>query len=107
MDRVESRRERKIDDHMKAHNLSVAKPTEADILRYFGDWEATSRPWMLVRRAAGIKYGLTDETGRPLTARARRILAKGHKVHARVRREELKYQKRQDALPPETANTSD
>lgn len=102
MDRIESRRAKQINDMVKAKNLPTYDVTEEQILERFRDVDGgASLPWLSAIRAVGLEFALTDETGRPLTAFARRIIAKGHKVHARARRDYLEDQRLMAMTPEE------
>jgi len=84
-----------LNKHIKNLRPHVHHVTEHEILKRFCDIEdGGSRSWMAARRVVGFQYGLTDDTGRPLTAYARQVLSKGRVVHAWARREYLIRQKR-------------
>jgi len=101
MDRVEARRTKGIKDMVKAKGISIRDVTEDQIVENFRDVEGgASLPWRAAVRYVGSQFALTDETGRPLTAFSRRIIAKGHKVHARARRDYLE-DRRIMAMTPE------
>lgn len=81
IDRQEAQRVRKIE----ALNLPVHHVTEAEIVSDFAD-AALELPWEKARFKVGLAYGLIDDTGRPLNAYARRVIAKGRRAHAQARR---------------------
>ena len=94
MDRIEARRAKRINDMVKAKNLPTHDVTEEQILDRFRDADGgASLPWLSAVRRVGLEFALTDETGRPLTAFARRIIAKGRKIHRGARRDYLEERK--------------
>lgn len=94
MDRVHARRDKRFEQFAKEHDVQTVHITPDHILKEFDDFETgASLPWLAARRFVGKEYGLTDESGRPLTAFARNLIAKGRTVHTRARREYLDYQK--------------
>jgi hypothetical protein len=76
-------------------NREIHIISDDEILLGFENQEIVVKPWQIALRMVGVEYGLTDETGRPVNAWARGILASGKKIHRRARREELKYRRRE------------
>lgn len=102
MDRIEARRAKCINDMVKAKGISTRDVTEEEIVERFRDVDGgASLPWLAAVRAVGLEFALTDETGRPLTAFSRRMIAKGRKVHARARRDYLEDQRLMAMTPEE------
>jgi hypothetical protein len=92
MERAENRRTRPIHAYLKAHpNAAVEKITDDMIVKEFEDVDAGAMTWKRALVAIGIQYGFTDEIGRPVNARAKRIVCEGRKVHSRARRDHLQY----------------
>ncbi|MFY9530360.1 MAG: hypothetical protein WAR24_15730, partial [Candidatus Acidiferrales bacterium] len=64
----------------------------------FGGYEAAVHPWRTVLAWVGLEqHYLIDDTGRPLSARAGRLIAKGRKLHKKARRDHLEDEKRRVA----------
>jgi hypothetical protein len=98
MDRAESQRARGVIAWEKAHPEIATIDLQADtILTRFED-AAMELPWKKAVAAVGLEYGFTDETGRPLTPWAFRLLARARRAHTRARREHLEHEKRRIAL---------
>ena len=94
MDRIEARRAKRINDMLKATNWPTYDVTEEQILARFGSVDGgASVPWLTAVRCVGMEFALTDETGRPLTPFARRIIAKARKIHRAARRDYLEDQR--------------
>lgn len=90
MERVEKKRQR--DVLAQAHGLPFTDITDEMIVARFED--ALALKWKNALVAVGLEYGLVDETGRPLTAHAKRLIAKGRKVHGQARRDHLEAERR-------------
>jgi hypothetical protein len=82
MERVEKKRQR--DVIAQAQGLPFTDITDEMIVARFED--ALELKWKNALLAVGLENGLVDETGRPLTAHAKRLIAKGRKVHGQARR---------------------
>jgi hypothetical protein len=91
IDRVENRRQR--DVLSRSRGLPIIAITDDMIVERFAD-AASTFPWKQALVAVGLENGLTDETGRPVNAWARRIVSRARGVHRRARRDHLEYQKR-------------
>lgn len=90
IDRLEARRSGAMEKLIAERNLQVRTMTDDDILQRFED-AAMELTWKQALMVVGLENGLVDETGRPLTARSRRILGKAKPKHTRARREFLQY----------------
>jgi hypothetical protein len=91
MERLARREAKPIEEFIARKRVQCHEIRDEEILMRFG--ELGNYPWSRVRRAVGFEHKLIDETGRPLNAWARRLLAKGEKVHARARRDHLECNK--------------
>jgi hypothetical protein len=91
MDRLEARRANAINRLIAKKKLRTETITARDIVEQFGELKAFR--WKDAVLMIGLEYGLTDDTGRPTSARARRLLAKGRNLHRRARRDHLADQK--------------
>jgi len=93
MERIEARRANAIEQHIKATNREVRVIGDDDIIQEFEDhaWELS---WKEALITIGLENGLTDETGRPLNARFRRLLVRARRAHTRGRRLYLDEQRR-------------
>ncbi len=89
MNRAENRRER--DVMTQTRGLPVITITDDMIVTSFED--AMLLKWKTALLAVGLENGLVDDTGRPLTAWARRLVTKGRRVHRRARRDHLESEK--------------
>jgi hypothetical protein len=90
IDRLEARRSGAMEKLIAERNLQVRTITDDDILRRFED-AAMELTWKQALMVVGLEDGLVDDTGRPLTARSRRILDKAKRKYTRARREFLRY----------------
>lgn len=90
IDQLEARRGNAVEKYAAKHNLAMHLITDDDILRRFED-AAMELTWKQALMVVGLENGLVDETGRPLTARSRRILDKAKPKYTRARREFLQY----------------
>jgi len=97
MERAGARKGKQIERHAAENNLTIRDISDEEMLRTFGD-AAVEGTWKEVVRVLGIEYGLIDEAGRPLTPFARGLLARARKVHARARRDYLKYERLRKSL---------
>lgn len=91
--RLESRRAREVERMAAKGKWPSITVTNQMIIDEFGDCEAEALPWKKVLACVGYEYGLTDAAGRPKNAWARRIVARGKKVHAKAHRDHLQYEK--------------
>jgi hypothetical protein len=89
MNRAENRREREV--MAQTRGLPVTTITDDMIVTRFED--AMLFTWKNALLAVGLENGLVDDTGRPLTAWARRLVAKGRQAHRRARRDHLESEK--------------
>jgi hypothetical protein len=95
MQRAENRRARRIVVWEKAHpNVQAEIMTNDRIVQEFEEVEACALTWKRALVIIGLQYGLTDESGRPVNARARSLVQRARKAHRRARREHLQYEKR-------------
>jgi SprT-like family len=92
IDLAEARRTKDIEGYAAEHNLHTQLITDDDILREFED-SAMELTWRKAVIAVGLRNGMVDETGRPLTHWSRRLLEKAKRKHARARRDHLQYEK--------------
>jgi len=107
VDRLEARRAKPFVELIKAKRVPVHDVTEEEILERFCDIDAgAAMTWKNACVVIGIEYALTDDRGRPLTAFARRVIAKARSKHYRARRGFQEDQKRWAALPPEPQSAS-
>jgi predicted SprT family Zn-dependent metalloprotease len=89
MDRIAVKQRKPLERFIKANRLTPHDISDEEIIRDF-EYQAWESTWKEALSALGfIKYHLTDETGRPLNARCRRLLAKAQKAHSRARRRYL------------------
>lgn len=89
MDRIAAKQRKPLERFIKGNRLTTYEISDDEIIREFEDhaWEST---WNEALSAFGfMKYHLTDETGRPLSPRFQRLLARAQKVHSRARRRHL------------------
>jgi hypothetical protein len=94
MQKLEARRISKIERYAAKKTLGTEFSSgDDDIVSNFQDAEIAAFPWTRALRAMGTEYGLTDETGRPINAWARRIIAKAKPVHRKAHRNHLEHQK--------------
>lgn len=92
MDRVEARRRKALEREIAKHNLTEEVITDDDILREFEE-SAGELTWKEAVIVVGLRNGMVDETGRPLTSWSRRILDKAKRKHTQARRDHLQYMK--------------
>lgn len=76
-----------------ARHTHVEQITNEQIVKEFGEPEIAELQRKKAEVVVGLEYGLTDDTRRALNPWARRIIAKGKKVHARARRDHLQGEK--------------
>ena len=98
MGRLEARRNKIIEQRIAATGATVEQLTDDQIVHYFEREETEALTWKQAVLAMGPQLGLTDEVGRALSPWARRILARAYTIHARARRDYLKYEKHKAAL---------
>lgn len=91
MEHLEQRRAAPIEK--SARHTHVEQITNEQIVKEFGEPEIAELHCKKAEVVVGLEYGLTDDTGRALNPWARRIIAKGKKVHARARRDHLQGEK--------------
>jgi hypothetical protein len=94
MERLEKQRVKPIERLIARSKAPARLITGDQIAKEFGELEIAELTWKKALRVVGLEYHLTDDTGRPLNAWARRWVAKGKNVHARARRDHLDYQKK-------------
>ena len=93
MQRAESRRARRLLKYTREKKLEFHTMTDDMIVMEFGD-AAMEMTWKRALVFFGRQYGLTDESGRPLNAWARRVIREGRKAYQRARRDHLEYERR-------------
>lgn len=93
MQRLEARRADPIKRLLAEKKISAETITGDMIVEDFRKPDVMALPWKRALLCIGLEYGLTDESGRPVNARARSIVRKGKKVHSRARRDHLEYEK--------------
>jgi hypothetical protein len=98
MQRVEAKRGREVAAWQEAHPKIATEYVEDEhIVMRFTD-AASCLTWNKALVSVGLENGMTDESGRPLNAWARRVIAKGRAAHGRARRDYLGYEKRRREL---------
>jgi hypothetical protein len=93
MDRLEVHRQKEFEEGANDDTRPPHDVTEDEILRDFEELAMDAKPWKRTLTAVGREYGLTDECGRPLTAWARRLVAKARKLYSQTRRDQLKNER--------------
>ena len=104
MQRAESQRARLLLKYTREKKLEFHTMTDDMIVREFGD-AAMEVTWKRALVFIGLQYGLTDESGRPLNAWARRVIRAGRRAYRRARRDYLEYERRYHAEMNEAAQT--
>jgi len=93
MDRVEKRRRRNILAIAREARAQFHTITDDMIVGYFEDEGVFELPWKKALVLVGMEYGLTDESGRPVNAWARRIVGRAQKAYCRARRDHFESQR--------------
>jgi hypothetical protein len=97
MQHAEKHRARSLEKLIREKKLKTYTMTDEMILMEFKD-AAMEVTWKKALHYFGPEYGLTDECGRPVNARARRLLIRAEKTFHASRREHLQYKKREAAI---------
>lgn len=99
MEKLEVRRQRKLDRKVARDNLPTHEISDEEIILELSEpQEAAAQPWRTMLWAGGAEYGLIDVAGRPTSRWAGRILKKAKKAHQRNRRSFLRGEKLQRLL---------
>ena len=93
VERIESRRQRELIKVAHEKGIKAYTITDDMIVRDFEDAQACSLPWRTALICIGLEHGLTDDTGRPVNAWARRVVRRGKVAHRRARRAQLQYER--------------
>lgn len=84
MDRAEARRRKPLEQLIRRRKVPSLQITEEMIIGDFAD-AAMELAWKHALLAVGLVYGLVDESGRPVSRWASRIVRRGKAAHARAR----------------------
>lgn len=96
MEKLEVRRQRKLDRKVARDNLPVHEISDEEIVLELSEpQEAAAQTWTTMLWSTGARYGLIDVGGRPMSRWADRILKKAKKAHRRERRDFLEGEKLQ------------
>ena len=90
---IEKRRASQLLRYTREKKLKTHTMTDDMIVMEFGD-AAMEVTWKRALVFIGLQYGLTDESGRPLNAWARRVIRAGQRAYRRARRDHLEYERR-------------
>ena len=93
MQRLERRRQKKLDRYVAKKGLTSTYISNEQLASEFGEVDLGAFTWKNALLAVGLQYGLVDDTGRPVSAWARRVVAKGKKVHRSARRWHLEEER--------------
>jgi len=92
MQRAESRRAGRLLKYTRKKRLKTYTVTDDMIIGEFED-AAMEVTWKRALVFIGLQYGLTDESGRPLSAWARRVIRGGRRAYRRARRDHLEHER--------------
>jgi|HubBroStandDraft_6_1064221.scaffolds.fasta_scaffold204096_2 hypothetical protein len=93
MQRAEKRRASQVLRFAREKKLKTYTMTDDMIARRFAN-AAMEMTWKPALVSVGLQHGLTDESGRPLNAWARRVIRAGRRAYRRARRDYLEYEHR-------------
>lgn len=89
MERIAAKQRQPLERYLKAKKLRPSEISDEEIICQFEN-VAAETTWRQALSVVGLRNQLVDETGRPLNARFRRLVAMGKKAHARARRSHVK-----------------